>query len=189
MAPHQDPRYVQVLCIPVFVAAAASALISSFLSDYFKHRTAFAIFGYSMIISGASILLYQKHVDGHTKYGAVYLLACGIYVALPMLWTILTNNIAGSYKMGIAIAIQVSIGNLGGIASTLCFASTQAPFFVLGYTTIVAMTSCAVGLISFYTFFLWIENRARAAGKRDYLLEGGNVNNLGDLHPAFRYTY
>ncbi|ESZ98000.1 hypothetical protein SBOR_1613 [Sclerotinia borealis F-4128] len=189
MALHQDPRHVQVLCIPVFVAAAASALISSFLSDYFKHRTAFALLGYGMVISGSIILLNQEHISAHTRYGAVYLLACGMYVALPVLWTILTNNIAGSHKMGIAIAIQVSIGNLGGIASTLCFASTEAPLFVLGYTTTIAMTSCAAGLISIYTFFLWIENRSRAAGKRDYRLEGREVDKLGDSHPAFRYTY
>ncbi|KAJ8065492.1 hypothetical protein OCU04_006173 [Sclerotinia nivalis] len=188
MAPHQDPRHVQVLCIPVFVAAAISALISSFLSDHFKHRTAFALFGYGMIISGTVILLNQKHVNVPTKYGAVYLLACEIYVALPMLWTILTNNTAGTYKIGIAAAIQVSLGNLGGIASTLCFASTKAPF-VLGYTTILVMTCCATRLISIYTFFLWIENRSRAAGKRDYLLERGDVDKLGDSHPAFRYTY
>ncbi|TEY32577.1 hypothetical protein BOTCAL_0721g00020 [Botryotinia calthae] len=186
---HQDPRHVQVLCIPVFVAAAVSSLAFSFLSDYFKHRTGFAIFGYVMIIAGAIVLLNEEHVNAHTRYGAVYLLACGIYIAVPIIWTILPNNVAGTYKTGIAIAIQVGIGNLGGIASTLCFASTKAPSFVLGYTTIVWMTCCAAGLLFIYMFLLWIENRAREAGKRDYLLEREDVDKLGDRHPSFRYTY
>ncbi|ATZ54513.1 hypothetical protein BCIN_10g05110 [Botrytis cinerea B05.10] len=186
---HQDPRHVQVLCIPVFVAAAVSSFAFSFLSDYFKHRTGFAIFGYVMIIAGAIVLLNQEHVHAHTRYGAVYLLACGIYIAVPIIWTILPNNVAGTYKTGIAIAIQVSIGNLGGVASTLCFASTKAPYFVLGYTTIVWMTCCAAGLLFICMFFLWIENRAREAGKRDYLLERENADKLGDRHPSFRYTY
>ncbi|TGO45861.1 hypothetical protein BCON_0360g00050 [Botryotinia convoluta] len=186
---HQDPRHVQVLCIPVFVAAAVSSLVASFLSDYFKHRTGFALFGYFMIIAGAIILLNEDHVNAHTRYGAVYLLACGIYIAVPIIWTILPNNVAGTYKTGIAIAIQVSIGNLGGIASTLCFASTKAPSFILGYTTIVWMTCCAAVLLIIYAFCLWMENRARAAGKRDYLLEREDVDRLGDMHPSFRYTY
>lgn len=186
---HQDPRHVQVLCIPVFVAAAVSSFAFSFLSDYFKHRTGFAIFGYVMIVAGAIVLLNQEHVHANTRYGAVYLLACGIYIAVPIIWTILPNNVAGTYKTGIAIAIQVSIGNLGGVASTLCFASTKAPYFVLGYTTIVWMTCCAAGLLSICMFFLWIENRAREAGKRDYLLERENADKLGDRHPSFRYTY
>lgn len=186
---HQDPRHVQVLCIPVFIAAAASSLAASFLSDHFKHRTGFALFGYVMIIPGAIILLNEDHVNAHTRYGAVYLLACGIYIALPIILTILPNNVSGTYKTGIAIAIQTSIGNLGGLASTLCFASTKAPSFVLGYTTIVWMTCCAAFLLIIYALFLWTENRARAAGKRDYLLEREDVDTLGDMHPSFRYTY
>lgn len=138
---------------------------------------------------GAGILMNQSHVSIHVKYGALFFMGCGAYICLPMLWTMLVNNVSGSYKTGIAIGIEVGIGNFGGIASALVFQGKQAPQYKQGYKTILIMSCTAAGLVILYTAALWNENRLRDSGKRDHRLADPEIDNLGDDHPQFRYGY
>ena len=142
-----------------------------------------------LIIIGASILIKQQDVSMNMRYGSLYFLAVGSYISLPMLWTMLVNNVSGSYKIGYAIAMEVNLGNFGGVASALVFQGKNAPRYVIGYRTILGMSVAAAGLVIIYTAALMYENKARAAGKRDHRLSGPDADNLGDDHPSFRYAY
>ena len=134
-------------------------------------------------------MINQDHVSSNVSYGALYFLAVGSYISLPMLWTMLVNNISGSYKIGYAIAMEVGLGNVGGVASALVFQGSQAPKFDTGYKTILGMSCAAFALVVIYTAALVMENHARDAGKRDDRLSDPDVDNLGDDHPRFRYGY
>jgi hypothetical protein len=106
-----------------------------------------------------------------------------------MLWTMLVNNVSGSYKTGFAVAMEVGLGNFGGIASALVFQGMQAPKYSEGYKTILAMSCVAAVLVVLYTLALWRENKARDAGKRDGRLMDPDVDSFGDDHPLFLYGY
>lgn len=157
--PGHSARYIQALVIPIFVAAMVGTLATAYTSDKLKHRASFALLGYLLTIAGSSILVNQAQVSPNTKYGALYLMAIGSYISLPILWTILVNNVSGSHKIGIAVALQVGLGNLGGIASALVFQGKQAPLYTQGYHTILYMSIVAAGLVVVYTVGLWLENR------------------------------
>ncbi len=105
------------------------------------------------------------------------------------MWTILANNVSGSYKIGFAIALEVGVGNVGGIVSAWVFRGADSPVYVEGYKIITDMTCAAIVLLCLYTGTLWVENKARDAGKRDHRLIEADVDNLGDDHPHFRYGY
>ena len=49
-------------------------------------------------------------------YGGVFITACAIYPAFPGVITWLSNNLAGSYKRSVGMAVQIGIGNLGGVS-------------------------------------------------------------------------
>jgi len=49
-------------------------------------------------------------------YGGVFIAACGIYPAFPGIIAWLSNNLAGSYKRAAGMAMQIGIGNLGGVS-------------------------------------------------------------------------
>jgi len=134
-------------------------------------------------------MINQNNLSVHIKYGALYFMAVGTYISLPLLWTMMVNNVSGSYKTGFAIALQVGIGNFGGIASALVFQGKQAPLYSAGYKTILWMTVAAMVLVVGYTAALFFENKARDAGKSDYRLADPDVDNLGDDHPHFRYGF
>jgi hypothetical protein len=49
-------------------------------------------------------------------YGGVFIAACAIYPAFPGVITWLSNNLSGSYKRSVGMAIQIGVGNLGGVS-------------------------------------------------------------------------
>lgn len=52
-------------------------------------------------------------------YGGVFIAACAIYPAFPGVISWLANNLAGSYKRSVGMALQIGVGNLGGVSTTL----------------------------------------------------------------------
>ena len=116
-------------------------------------------------------------------------MASGSFISLPLLWTMLVNKVSGSYKVGFAVALEVGLGNVGGIISAWVFRGRDAPGYETGYRTILGMSCAAIVLLIVYATGLWSENKASEAGKRDYLLDEVDFDNLGDDHPRFRYGY
>lgn len=60
-------------------------------------------------------------------YAGVFITTCAIYPAFPGVITWLANNLAGSYKRSVGMAIQIGVGNLGGVSEPL----VQQKFFIL----------------------------------------------------------
>lgn len=106
-----------------------------------------------------------------------------------MLWSMLVNNVSGTYKIGYTVALEVGIGGVGGIISAWVFRGANSPLYVEGYKTILSMSCVAIGLVFVYTSALWFENKARDEEKRDYRLTELDIDNLGDDHPESRYGY
>lgn len=44
----------------------------------------------------------------------------------------LGNNLAGHYKRGVGMAIQIGIGNFSGVIASNIYRSQDAPHYVLG---------------------------------------------------------
>jgi len=187
--PHQSPRHVQALVIPLFVTATVGCLAAAYASDKLRIRSIFAISGYCLTLTGTVIMVNQDDASTDLKYAALYFMATGAFIALPMLWTMLVNNVSGSYKIAFAVALEVGIGNIGGIISAWMFRGANRPRYIAGYRTLMGMTLGAICLVCGYTFALWFENKARRAGKRNHRLLFPDVDNLGDDHPEFRYGY
>jgi sugar phosphate permease len=187
--PTADVRTVQARVIPIFMASAAGTLIVSYASDKLKHRYGFAMFGWLLTFTGLIIMLNQRSVSANTKYGALYLISVGGYIAVPQLWTMLVNNCAGQYKVAFAIAVELGLGNAGGIISSLMFQGSEAPFYDMGYRVNLVLVCFAMVLATTYVSALWLENKKRDQGKRDHLLSSEEADNLGDDHPHFRYAF
>ncbi len=70
------------------------------------------------------------------------------------------------------------------------YVSTDAPKYYTGHLINFGGQIGVVALSIFGILFCLYENRARAAGKRDYRVRGlsdAEQIQLGSLHPAFRY--
>ncbi|WEW58662.1 hypothetical protein PRK78_004130 [Emydomyces testavorans] len=183
----------QVQSIPVWAVAAAVTLIVSYLTDRLKHRFGFIVFGVIFASIGYVILLCQgPPVSGlppRVRYMAVFFVCTGTYIVQPVTIVWLANNLGGHYKRAVGLAIQVGIGNIGGIIASNIFVKTEAPRYFVGYGVSLAMMIFC-GLMSLvFAAGLVRENKLREQGKRDDRLADESIlGNMGDDDPRFRFT-
>ncbi|PGH29978.1 hypothetical protein GX50_07278 [[Emmonsia] crescens] len=181
----------QLMAVPIFACGACTAMLTAVISDRMRHRFTFTILGCIIASVGYIILLRQQSVSLGVRYFAVFAISAGSFMAHPITITWLSNNMGGHYKRGISSAMQIGIGNSGGLIASNLFFPSEAPRYPTGYGVSLALIwVCAATCIAFF-LYLYRENRLRAQGLRDHLLQlpEDEVNNLGDDHPSFRFTY
>ncbi|KAL1967163.1 hypothetical protein VTN77DRAFT_3454 [Rasamsonia byssochlamydoides] len=165
----------QAYTIPIYVAASGAGMAGS-----------------SAVRSPAQPLrlLLPDKISDRAQYGALFLFNGGCFMALPTLWTWLSNNMAGHYKRSWASAAQIGLGNAGAIVPTMTFVANEAPTYRRAYTVCLTLIVVA-GLVMILTELgLWWENRLRVEGERDYRLRlpPDEVDNLGDDHQLSLYV-
>ncbi|XWW98103.1 hypothetical protein V2A60_006099 [Cordyceps javanica] len=180
----------QLRTVPVYVFAAGCMIVGAWASDKLKHRCGFIIGGASMSTIGYAMLLAQDGKSRDYKFAAVFLIFGGAYMITPMALVWLQNNISGHWKKAIGSSIQVMLGNIAGIAGSNVFLQSEAPYFHTGYGACVGFMWFGALSAMLMAVLLLRENKLRSKGGRDYLLDlpEEEQNNLGDGHPAFRFT-
>ncbi|KAK9858300.1 hypothetical protein MYU51_019297 [Penicillium brevicompactum] len=181
----------QVMSIPIYLVATVIALTTAFASDRLRHRFAFTITGCIIATIGYVLLLCQSSVPVGARYFALYAITGGGYMTQPILMGWLSNNMAGHYKQSIASAMQIGFGNCGGLVASNVFFDSEAPTYVTGFGVSLGMVwICGVACVVFFAY-LHRENRNREQGKRDHRYQWAQeeLENLGDDHPSFRFTY
>ena len=96
----------------------------------------------------------------------------------------------GHYKRSLAAAIQIGIGNCGGIVASFIYVTNQAPEYHTGFGTGLGLIGlCGITACIMY-FGLKHENRKRDRGERDYRYQEdpSELENMGDDHPEFRFA-
>ncbi|KAJ3531509.1 hypothetical protein NM208_g8847 [Fusarium decemcellulare] len=181
----------QIMSIPIFLFATVCALVSAIASDKMKHRFGFIIGGCLFATIGYVILLNMMSVSVGVRYFALFCIVGGGYIAQPIVLVWASNNNSGHYKVGVASAMQVGLGNSGGIIASNMFVTGQAPKYPLGFGLGLGLVWLCVLSSVVFLFYIRRENRLRDEGKRDdrYNLPEDERNNLGDDHPAFRFTF
>jgi hypothetical protein len=181
----------QYMSIPIFMVATVLALTAAFLSDRTKHRFGFIIFGCCVATVGYSILLAMNQVPVGIRYFAVYMIVGGGYIAQPITLVWLNNNLGGHYKRGVGAALQVGLGNCGGIIASNVYIQSQRPEYPVGFGVGLGCIWLCVLSACLFALYIGRENKARNAGRRDYRFQFPEMErrNLGDDHPAFRFIY
>ena len=70
----------------------------------------------SVGLAGYIILIASRNAT--LSYIAVYLAACGIYPNIPNIIAWVSNNVEGSYKRSVSLAMVISFGNINGAVSS-----------------------------------------------------------------------
>ena len=181
----------QVLSIPIYINASVVCIATAFLSDRLRHRYGFAILGVGVSSIGYIILLAQHHVSVGVRYFAVYLVMAGGYITQPITLVWLSNNMGGHYKRSINAAMQVGFGNLGGIVASNIYITDQKPTYPVGYGVSLGLMWVSGIACTILFIGMKLENKKRERGERDsrLALPKEEVENLGDDHPSFRFTY
>ena len=129
------------------------------MSDFTRHRYLYLVFAISVSLPGIAILL-SIHDDHKTEYAALFLVALGVYSAMPIAICWFSMNQRGHRRRAIATGILIGVGEIGGIASTFLFPAKEAPFWRTGYGVVMAMMCLSFVMATGYFLACWRENRS-----------------------------
>lgn len=184
----------QLHTVPPYVPAAVFTVVVAILSDKVKMRGPFMLLFLPIAMAGYILAIVAK--NNLQRYVAIHLIATGIYPCGPCILSILPNNCAGHYKKATAVALQLAIANCGGFAATFAYTSNQAPQYKTGHSIVLGFVAAAWVFVALNVAYCWYENKARAEGRRDGMVEkyqelwdtGKTRAPIGDRSPAFRFT-
>ncbi|KAG2061068.1 MFS general substrate transporter [Suillus hirtellus] len=175
----------QLLSVPPFAAGCIATIIFGIYSDKHNLRGPYIIGGALVSLVGY-ILLYCSVRAGPSYVGAC-LAAAGVYptVAIALAWV--GSSAGGDLKRGVALAMVIGLGNLGGICSSFIY--IDPPRFHIGHGTIMGFLSLAI-IMSL--FAMWDYNRLNKKKEAQCLAEnigedrGYEFEDMGDDSPLFR---
>ncbi|KAL2258466.1 hypothetical protein VTK26DRAFT_8214 [Humicola hyalothermophila] len=183
----------QLMTVPIYITAAILAVIVAYFSDRIGKRSPFILGPFLMMIIGFSMCIAtDPTVHPKVWYGGVFVAACGIYPAFPGVISWLANNLSGSLKRSVGMAIQIGVGNLGGAMASNFYRAKDAPLYRLGHG--LELGFVGVGIIATLVLLLGYsaQNRKRARKIEQGALDSytpEELSALGDRAITFRYVY
>ncbi|KAJ3993883.1 MFS general substrate transporter [Lentinula boryana] len=191
-----------LLTVPVYAFACLITCIVGFLADRWGRRGYFNLIFLCLGAAGYIILIASRNPA--LSYFAVYLATCGIYPVIPNSIAWVSNNVEGSYKRSVTLAMVISFGNINGAVSSNVYRAKDQPWYPLGHGLVLMYIG--LGLIASTTFLVLLkrENAKRDRGERNEIIgdeksSGHEVNGRydtvadakrekGDEWSGYRYT-
>ncbi|RPD60522.1 MFS general substrate transporter [Lentinus tigrinus ALCF2SS1-7] len=185
------PAISQLLSVPPYVVATVSVVMWGVWSDHLKKRSPFVAAGLVLCFVGFAINLANVSIGA--KYFGTFLIVIGGYSGYPAITAWLPNNLAGHYKRGVGIAMQLSFSSFGGIIASNIYRTQDAPRYILGHA--LEMGFMALGLLLVpptVLLYTRINMRRKEMRYQEETAEGKwapeDLRRLGDRAPDFKYT-
>ncbi|KAK3938031.1 putative high-affinity nicotinic acid transporter protein [Diplogelasinospora grovesii] len=180
----------QLMTVPPYIVACVFCIGAGWYADKLGQRGIFMIGFILMSIMGVIMLVAAR--SPAAKYAGCFFLASGIYPNVPLGVAWNGNNIGGSLKRGVGIAMHVGFGNLGGIIAAYLFLTKHSPACCPGYGTMLGCLVMALVLSIFIAIYLRRENARRDREHKppsEYMeAEKFAEREKGDNATFFRYT-
>jgi MFS family permease len=183
----------QLLTIPPYVAGALSAYTFAKLSDRFMWRMPFVVGPLAIIILGFSIILpLAPEIKNYIApcYIGVVLICVGQYPINPAGSAWISGNLAGPSKKAMGIALNIALGNCGGLVGSYIFLDSEKPGYPTGFGVGLAFAAMAVCSTLVLEFSYWRINKARAAMDEDEIrgrFSSEELALMGDGSPLFKH--
>ncbi|CAK4030680.1 MFS general substrate transporter [Lecanosticta acicola] len=181
----------QLLTVPPYIVASLLTILVAYAADKHRIRTPFILTCFAFQLLGFLICIAGNGKFGIT-YAGVFIAACAIYPTHPANLTWLSNNLSGSYKRAVGVALQISIGNLSGAMASNFYRQSDAPRYYLGHGLEIGFITMGIVAATIMIFTYKRINAKRAERVADgFEADAASVQELseqGDRAPTFRYT-
>ncbi|EPQ54440.1 MFS general substrate transporter [Gloeophyllum trabeum ATCC 11539] len=179
----------QLMSVPPNALAAFSIWGAAWASSRYKMRAPFIIGGGIVGIIGYVVLLATKTPGA--QYAGVHLATAGVYTGNALLLSWPSENVSGQTKRAVAVAMQITIGDIGAIAGVLIYRpSFSAHLYRKPNIITIGYLVFAIAV----TTYLWVW-MARENRRRDCLMQQSKESlpddeervRLGDRAIDYRY--
>jgi MFS family permease len=183
----------QLLTIPPYVAGAISAYCFAKLSDRFMWRMPFVVGPLMIIVLGFAIVLpLAPEITNNIApcYVGVVLICVGQYPTNPAGSAWISGNLAPTTKKAMGIALNIALGNIGGVSGSYIFLEAEKPGYRTGFGVGLAFATAAVFSTLLLEFSYWRINKSRKALSEDDVRSKYSDEKLaamGDKSPLYRH--
>ncbi|KAG8879740.1 hypothetical protein FRB97_001486 [Tulasnella sp. 331] len=132
----------QLLSVPPYIGGCIMTILGGWYSDKYRMRGPFIIGFASIAIIGYAILLGTK--SSGAGYAGAFIAALEVYPTIPVLVSWAGSNVGGDLKRGVAMALVIGIGNLGGVCSSFIYIADQSPRYPTGHGTVIGVLVMAI---------------------------------------------
>ncbi|KAF2266364.1 major facilitator superfamily transporter [Lojkania enalia] len=182
----------QLMTVPPYAVACFFCILTGWVADRHRQRGIYMISCNIIGILGFILQLATKNT--RVRYLGTFFAAAGIYpnVSQTVAWN--GNNIGGSTKRSVGIAMQVGFGNLGGVLSGFTYLNKDGPDYTQGHGIVISLLSMSTFLCVFMRWWCVRENQRRDASDRANMASGWRTEDMvaearkGDKAGFFRYT-
>ncbi|KAJ9138142.1 MFS general substrate transporter [Pleurostoma richardsiae] len=123
---------IQYLTIPIYLWGAFVYLVTVQSMGLIRHErrsTYMLIFGVFTLVGYVLLITCRK---AGVLYFACFLCASGLYIVTGLNITWIGGNVKGRYKRAVAIGMNQTMGNAGGVVAGQIYMATDAPRYVIG---------------------------------------------------------
>ncbi|KAF7428025.1 hypothetical protein PC9H_007244 [Pleurotus ostreatus] len=185
---HMGSAQAQLLTVPIFACGCCSTVVIGILSDKFNIRGPFII-GCALVSMVGYIVLYTTSTPGAGYVGCI-IAAVGVFPTVPVDLAWIGGNVGGTLKRGVAIAMVIGMGNLGGLCSAFIY--FDGPRFHHGHGTIMGWLGLSILLTCFMMY-----DYDRCNNVKEALCQSEGIDEshsdafaeLGDHSPLFRSAH
>lgn len=150
----------QLLTVPPYALSAISIGFTAWLASIYNRRAIFIIASAVVGILGY-ILLLATHSAGR-QYVGVHLACAGVYTGNALLLSWPGENVAPQTKRAVAVAMQISIGDLGAIAGVLIYRPEWSAIrYRKPHIISIGYLAFALGVTTWLWVWMARENRRR----------------------------
>ncbi|OQV05076.1 hypothetical protein CLAIMM_09870 [Cladophialophora immunda] len=158
-----------------YLATMGAMWIFAYVSDKTKMRTPVICTQSILLLIG--LLLIRPNYSNEVRYFGVFLATIGCQCNVPAQLSLAQSNASGSAKRSIMAAVVIWGGPIGGIIGSNIFREQDAPTYVPGLYTTVAM---AVVITAGSVFLAFIYHRRNRIAER--------TSTLVDGVPGFKHS-
>ncbi|KAI7369408.1 MFS general substrate transporter [Hortaea werneckii] len=184
----------QLMTIPPYVAGAIAAISFSKLADRCQWRMPFILGPMTLVLIGFCILFpLAKNIGQQIPacYIGVMLICMGQYPTNPAGSAWISSNLAGDTKRAIGIALNICIGNSGGILGSYMFLDSEEDAgYPTGFGIGIGLSAAVLISTLVLEWSYWSINKKRDAMTDDEIHAKYNeeqLNRMGDKSPLYRY--
>lgn len=127
----------QLLSSPPYIFAIICSLTMAYISDKYRTRWLVMCFQAAVAIIGLLVILYAG--PPAARYVGLFLAVFGTQANIPGSLAYGQSNTARQEKKGVVAAAMISVGAAGGICGSTIFRSQDAPQYLPGMWSTIAM--------------------------------------------------
>lgn len=189
----QDLGYTEatranLMTVPPYACAFGLMFLASYSSDHFRDRGLHVAGLMSVSTIAYALLATLPESNLHGKYACVCIAVACVYATYPPTHAWAANNFGNETKRSVGMGLYTALGNLGSIAGTFFYPTTDAPQFRKGHFVCMGLSIATAGFALGNHFLLQgINKRRDRRYGRPVMGQAVDVSELADRAPMFRY--